>query len=594
MIDHESKSVRHLAASLALVMVLASLYGCDWLRRERAGSEGKLNVVVVLSDALRAASLPMYGYPRSTAPRLTELARDGITFDSHLVHYPGTSVSISQLHTGRLVPPLLISYKYIAVPVRGIGPDLLILPDAFRQAGYRTGLVTSHYWFRPESPLVQRFESRAIVPASNGQSYALFEELWPALTAFLDEAKNDHRPFFLYVHTLDTHGPNSYHAGFDQYRNAADWPEAYNVYDSEILYTDHWVGRLADDLRRRGLLDNTIFVFTSDHGEEFHELGPEPWNGHHGPVLRRNLVHVPLIMRIPNDPAPGRRYRAMTRHIDLAPTLLRLAVAGISLQPYRVDGEDLSQEIRAGGTGAGIQRTTIAFTPRSWGLFRGDRELYYDQWTDSFSPLYRPARNRHNYPELEPVDDEPMRVRLMAELRGEQQTRVREYAALPPNPDFPQPALLSLLLPVKLEGGTPATFENLPDDDRWQVYTWVESQPAEHPPPLTLVTPWVPGTYQVTVVLHQPGIRAGYKNEFTLFLPHNGNRPMRLRGSEARDAKLDAGLQVLGDTLEIQLSQPEGGVAIAGLELRRADTPPSGVTPDDGLEERLRALGYVE
>jgi arylsulfatase A-like enzyme len=579
------------AVAVCLAVLLPSL-GCKSCGCARQPSHP--NVVIVLSDALRAASLPMYGYPRDTAPHLAALAREGVTFDSHLIHYPGTTVSVSQMQTGRLMPPLLISYKYIAVPVRGIPPDLLILPEAFRRAGYRTGIVSSHYWFRPDSELVPRFESRAIISATGDQSYAWFENLWPALTEFLDKSSEDDRPFFLYVHTLDTHGPNTYHPGFDQFRNASEWPEAYNVYDSEILYTDHWVGKLIDALRERDLLDNTIFVFTADHGEEFQEFGPEPWNGHHGPVLRRNLVHVPLIMRFPNDPAPGRRYQAVTRHIDLAPTLLRLAVPDAPLQPYRMDGEDLSGELRSGGTGAGIQRTSFAFTPRYWGLFQRDLELYYDQWTNTFSPLYRPVPNQYNYPMPQPVDDAATREQLMTELRQQQEAGVRDYAALPLNPHFPEPALLSLLLPTKPGAGGAPTFENLPDDNKWQVYNWIESQPGEHPDPLTLVTPWVPGKYRVTVSLHLPGIRAGYQNEFTLYFPHDGNHPVRLHGSDAQHVDLDAGVQSLGDTLEIQFTDPRGGVAIAGLKLERVDNGSAGVTPDDGLKERLRALGYVQ
>ena len=103
------------------------------------------NIVVVLSDALRAASLPMYGYPRDTAPHLAALARESRLFATHLAHYPGTTTSLSQLFTGRLVPPLLLGNKAIAVPVDAIPPDLLVLPEVLRAHGYRTGIVTSHY-----------------------------------------------------------------------------------------------------------------------------------------------------------------------------------------------------------------------------------------------------------------------------------------------------------------------------------------------------------------------------------------------------------------------------------------------------------------
>jgi arylsulfatase A-like enzyme len=587
--------LRYLVLPATLAVVAIAVVACDWFRGSSTPDDGRLNVVVVLSDALRASNLPMYGYARNTAPRLAELAHESITFDSHLAHYPGTSVSISQLHTGRLVPPLLMSYKYIAVPVRAIPPDLLILPEAFRKAGYRTGIISSHYWFRSDSELVPRFESQAIVPGVAPKSYAFFEDLWPAIVKFLDRSGEDHRPFFLYLHTLDTHGPNTCHPGLEQFCNAADWPAAYNLYDSEILYTDYWVGKLVDELRQRGLLDKTVFVFTADHGEEFNEMGPEKWNAFHGPFVRRVLMHVPLIMRIPHDPAPGRRYQAVSRHIDLAPTLLRLAVPNFDLHPYRFDGEDLSAELRSGGTGAGVERVSYAFSPRYWGIYRRDVEVHYDQWADSFSPLYAPTPDTRNYPRLEPIENPALRDQLVAQLAREQQSKTREYLDLPENPQLPQPALLALLLPVKHNGAPGPTFDNLPDDNLWHLNgSYLESQRQEHPPPVTLVTPWVSGTYRVTVVLYQPRIKQGYENQFTLAFADDGDQAVHLRGAQAKGSELDAGVHRLGKQLELQFSDPQGGVAVAGLKFERLDAPAGAVTPDDGLKEHLRALGYVE
>lgn len=588
---------------MAVCLALSFAIGCR--ARDATRPPQKLNVVIVLSDALRAASLSLYGYPRNTTPRLSELARGSIVFGSHQAHYPGTSVSVSQIMTSRLMSPLLISYKYIAVPVRGIPKDLLILPREFSSAGYRTGLVTSHYWFRANDTLLVRyFESTAMVPPPEHQSYAYFESLWPALTAFLDGARHDARPFFLYVHSLDTHGPNAYHAGFDQYRGAADWPEAYNLYDSEISYTDHWVGKLVDELRGRGLLDRTIFVFTADHGDEFNEMGPEKWNSNHGPWVRRALMHVPLIMRLPGDPSPGRRYEGLTRHIDLAPTLLRLAVPGFDLQPYRVDGEDLSGELLRGGTGGDTHRTSFAYSPRYRGLSQRDVEIHYDQWTDTFSPLYRPVPDSHNYPRLEPVENAALRAQLMEQLAHESQARMREFFALPPNEDLPTPALMGFFPPVMRvdhpdSGDRDAsipTFENLPDDNRWTLEptSLLESHPNEHPGPLVLFTPWVPGKYRVSILLHHAEIHS-YQNQFRIHFLNSGNAPVQLRGADASaDGVLDAGVQTLGTTLGMQISEPQGGVAIAGLKLERLDAHAPPPQSDDALKERLRALGYVE
>jgi arylsulfatase A-like enzyme len=601
------------AGGIAVAAALLWSMRPGWLAPSAPAGPQKLNVIIVLSDALRAANLPLYGYPRNTTPHLSELARESIVFDTHFAHYPGTSVSVSQIHSGRLMSPLLMSYRYMAVPVRGIPPDLLILPREFHAAGYRTGIVSSHYWLRGnESPLLRFYDSRAIIEAHGDQSYAAFEDLWPSLTAFLDGTRTDDRPFFLYVHALDTHGPATVHPGFEQFQQATDWPEAYNRYDSTILYTDHWVGKLVDELRRRRLLDHTVFVFTADHGEEFNEMGPEHWNSNHGPFARRVLMHVPLLLRLPGDPAPGRRYQGVTRHIDLAPTLLRLAIPGFDLQPYRVDGDDLSGELLHGGTGADTHRLSIAYTPRYWGIFDRDVEVHYDQWTNTFSPLYRFVRNTRNYPVLEPVDDAALRARLVDQLSHTYEARTREFMELPENTQLPSPTLLGMLLPVmgvEHDGvsGAPRdlpdgkgsdtanlTFENAPDDNRWALGdNLLECQPTERPAPLTLFTPWVSGTYRVAVLLSSSGRSRGYENQFQIQFLNDGVGPQQVRGADATNNAVDLGIHTLGSKLEIRLSEPHGGVAIDGLRLERINAPQPTVEPDDGLREHLRALGYV-
>lgn len=559
-------------------------------------SDGRLNVVVILADAMRAASLPLYGYPRPTTPNLDALARESVVFNHHFAHFPGTSVSVSQMQTGRFMPPLLVSYKYMAVPVHGIPPDLLILPQALQQAGYLTGVVSSHYWFREDTELLRHFQKRAILPATGDRPYAFFEELWPALTSFLDDAEKARQPFYLYVHTLDPHGPYNFHPGFDRYKGAEDFPETYNRYDSEIMYTDHWIGRLVDELRDRGVLDRTVLVVTADHGEQFNEMGPEPWHSHHGPLVTRALMHVPMLVHVPGDRSPGRRYTGVTRHIDLAPTLLGLAVPGIDLKRFRIDGDDLSGELRNGGTGAGSARTSVAFTPRYWGIQTADAEVHYDQWSDSFSPLYRPVPDAHNYPRLEATDDGARREGLVTQLRDAYTARTREELELPENPAMPQPALLGTLLPVKPGTASVPTFDNAADDNRWSLSpSGLAAQPGEHPAPVTLATPWVAGTYRVSVQLHHNPIRDhGYQNQFTLRFPGGDNQPVRLSGVEsAPGAPLDAGEHRLGRELTIEVSDPQGGVAIAGFRFERVDRPQPTAVSDPALKERLRALGYV-
>jgi hypothetical protein len=573
----------------ALCVLVAAAAGCT---SRDTPPPPPYNIVVVLSDALRAASLPMYGYPRDTAPHLAALARESRLFATHLAHYPGTTTSLSQLFTGRLVPPLLLGNKAIAVPVDAIPADLFVLPEVLRAHGYRTGIVTSHYWFTEGTPLLAGFESRTVVPGGE-RSYAPFEELMPSITAFIDGARTDPRPFFLYIHSLDTHAPNDYHPGFDGFRDAPGFSDAYNRYDGEILYTDHWVDELVSLLRRAGLLDRTVFAFTADHGEELGELGPERWNRDHGLTVRRVLLHVPLLIRFPGDPARGRRYDALTRHIDLAPTLIGLAMPGFAFDGYRIDGEDLSGTLRAGDDDGKTSRTSIAFSPRYWGIDLPGLELHYDQWEDAFSPLYRPTPDAHNYPMLREVDDAGTRDRLVDELRQEIVRRNREGAALPPRADFPDDVQIPVPTTVATESASKPTFADVPDDQRWtHTGALLSCAPGEHPDALTVSTRWVPGVYRVAIDLHVGLLRQGYRDEFTVALGRDGDPPQRVRGADA-DATgwVDLGEHTIGRELVLTIGAPDGGVAIGGLRLRRAAGPPSD-QPDDGTRGRLRALGY--
>src|SRR5690242_19596876 len=82
---------------LLLGFLLVLVGGC----KSRAD---KPNVVVILSDTLRASSMSLYGYPRKTTPHLSALAAESIVFDDHRAHFPGTPISVSQMFSGRLMP----------------------------------------------------------------------------------------------------------------------------------------------------------------------------------------------------------------------------------------------------------------------------------------------------------------------------------------------------------------------------------------------------------------------------------------------------------------------------------------------------------
>jgi arylsulfatase A-like enzyme len=93
------------------------------------------------------------------------------------------------------------------------------------------------------------------------------------------------------------------------------------LYDAETAEFDAEFGRFRAELAARGLMDDTLFVFVADHGEEFREHG----NLQHGHTLHAEVMDVPLLVRLPAGRGGGRRVAALARHVDLMPTILALA-----------------------------------------------------------------------------------------------------------------------------------------------------------------------------------------------------------------------------------------------------------------------------
>ena len=121
---------RRIVARAVLVLggLAFTVAGCGGGTEPAPRDEPRYNLVFVLSDALRAYSLELYGYPRSTAPSLTALAAEGLVFEDHLVSYPATPGSVSQMFTGRFRSPHLMRATFLHAPARALGDDLLVLP----------------------------------------------------------------------------------------------------------------------------------------------------------------------------------------------------------------------------------------------------------------------------------------------------------------------------------------------------------------------------------------------------------------------------------------------------------------------------------
>jgi len=323
------------------------------------------NVVVYLIDTLRADRVGAYGNPAPASAHIDALADEGVLFRSASATAPWTKPSVASLFTSRL--PSDHGAEDYTSRMRDEGDTLAAV---FRAAGYRTAAFGCNGWvFRPSFNLGRGFEE--FVYVRDGRDYERVDARAVTSEALDWLERNYTEPFLLYVHSIDPHEPYSPPDGRERlfhprpYRgtldgslegpgthttrapdevDAADLAWLHALYDGELHANDEEVGRLVRRLRALGVWDETTFVVTADHGDEFLEHGD--WS--HGKTVYQEVVHVPLVLKPPAslDLAPA-AVDAPVSLLDLAPTLCELAgldpgsttFAGRSLVPL-VRGEE--------------------------------------------------------------------------------------------------------------------------------------------------------------------------------------------------------------------------------------------------------------
>lgn len=350
-------------------MALAFLVATVWQRDRNGPADSRRdapNVLVLILDTVRAASTSLHGYGRATTPELVWLASEGAMFEWAVAPSSWTLPSHGAMFTGRRASGLSTSWRK---PLDTAHPTVA---EAFRDAGYATGafvgnpfythhesglargfhvlrdfrrsrlqllwsttigqtpFVNGVLWDRTPSALVAAFRSFDLQVPSEPQS----DRRWsPEIIAeFLEwQEKNRSRPFFAFLNLYDAHDP--YEPPREVRKTFAATPTNQDLYDAAIAYQDAALGKLFAVLRERGILDQTLIVVTSDHGEQWgeHDLR------NHGNSLYLPAVHVPLVLRFPQRIPAGTRVRQAVSLTDLAATL----VDAVGLKNSTLPGESL-------------------------------------------------------------------------------------------------------------------------------------------------------------------------------------------------------------------------------------------------------------
>jgi arylsulfatase A-like enzyme len=377
------------------------------------------NVVVIVADTFRRDHLGAYGNPRIRTPHLDEFARSAAVFDHHVVSSFPTMPARADILTG--------TFSCTHMGWEPLPRHLQTLPELLSGAGYLTmGVVDTPFYIRNGFGYDRGFDDFVWVrgqgddtrPHERADTRGMWRSEEDRMVArTMTEAErwlerhHDER-FFLYVDTWDPHEPwdapdyytASYREGYGGeqiYPCYGKWDEAglsrddvdlgHATYCGEVTMVDFWIGRLLAKLDALGLRENTLVIFTSDHGFYFGEhgyFGKAEWV--HEPEasvtedslvpgwlteswlltvewspLYRELTNVPLIVRGPGL-EPGRR-SAMTTAPDLAPTIMELT--GLGGSPTTMTGESFLDVL------AGTREEHRPFVVSSWPLYLAEGKI---------------------------------------------------------------------------------------------------------------------------------------------------------------------------------------------------------------------------
>jgi len=387
-----------------------------------------MNIVLIMSDTFRRDHLGCYGNKDIHTPHLDKFAQEKcIQFDRcYSSSYP-TMPNRADLFTGRFTSTYL---GWAPLP-----REEKVLAEILLKKGYTTlAAVDTPFFVRGDYNYDRGFKDFVWVPGQGAERLRInserrHEEDFCAPRTMLTAEKlleyYYKEKFFLYVDTWDPHEPwdPPRHYGekyYSEYRGQLharpsywEWREAglkeedikfaHSCYCGEVSMVDFWVGRLIDKIESLGILDNTVILFTSDHGYYFGEHGYFGKGRHrehywYSSPLYQEVTRIPLLIHVPG--ISHRQIEAIVSVIDLMPTLLELAEVKI---PETVHGKSLVPVIEGKKEAVRDFAVTSEFlynlgdkTRIVDGILRGVKELQpatitSEEWTLLYTAENHPA-----------------------------------------------------------------------------------------------------------------------------------------------------------------------------------------------------------
>ncbi len=379
------------------------------------------NVLFIVMDTVRAESLSLHGYDRETSPNLDRLAESGVIFDRAVATSPWTLPSHASMFTGRLPHELFAEWETPLDAETPVRAEHRSLAEVLSEQGYATAGFVANVGFCSCSHGLNRgfthYEDYVFSIDSFVNSSSLIRKIYKKYRRFRGDqdlvgrksaadvnraflnwlSRRPKRPFFAFLNYFDPHDPylppapfdtkfgekpDIAHVRHDHEYSVEEINQLRNAYDGSIAYLDHQIGALMDNLRDQGLLDDTIVIITSDHGEQFGEHGLM----YHSNSLYSQLLHVPLVIAFPQRVPPNKRVAEPVSLRDLPATVLDLidneqdpVFPGSSLARFwdnrelaTIDSEALVSEIL-------IRENKPTWWPKFWPVEKGGMKSVVSQ-----------------------------------------------------------------------------------------------------------------------------------------------------------------------------------------------------------------------
>ncbi len=308
------------------------------------------HIILIIDDTLRQDAVSCYNSESKLTPNIDNFSKEGIVFKNAISPAPWTLPAVASIMTG--LPP---SVHIVTTTNRKLSDNFETLAEKMKESGYQTAAIGYNSVLHHSYNMSQGFNEYIFYPKWYGSSFGktilrnLFpkyflskpktEELTDVVCQWLE--KNRNNDFFLWIHYFDPHlpytpplkyldgkkAPNSMEASLinrEPIRNGKFVPTSdekkwiKTLYDAEVSYVDENIGRLFETLKKIKLYDDSMIVFTSDHGEEFWEHG----GFEHGHTVYNELLRVPLIIKMPFS-SSGKIVENFVTTENLMPTILK-------------------------------------------------------------------------------------------------------------------------------------------------------------------------------------------------------------------------------------------------------------------------------